>query len=275
MSRARDGTQVWTVADDRPQAADDLRRDWSTQRTPTWAIDTALPDPATLDREHLEALSSSQQAHFAALLRAEKAIAGSAMAGIRLPDRPATLGQAEQALQQARQTRVDLATGSGVWAGTDAARAVRDLAEARANRQQAEWTAEHSARRRERHTGRREAAQWAIREADALARCTAHVVPKIVSLDHEIARHQNSLDHIASRLEHRQAATHAVIHEGLAQREQASRLAHRVAAERNHLDGAPSAADIRRAALRREQLRSAVLAPQHELPGWDPPRIEM
>jgi ATP-dependent exoDNAse (exonuclease V) alpha subunit len=43
MSRARQSTHVWTVADDLPQAIEDLRRDWSTQRTPTWAIDTALP----------------------------------------------------------------------------------------------------------------------------------------------------------------------------------------------------------------------------------------
>ena len=38
MSRARQSTHVWTVADDLPQAVDDLRRDWSTPRTPTWAI---------------------------------------------------------------------------------------------------------------------------------------------------------------------------------------------------------------------------------------------
>jgi hypothetical protein len=36
MSRARDCTHVSIVADDLPQAVDDLRRDWSTQRTPTW-----------------------------------------------------------------------------------------------------------------------------------------------------------------------------------------------------------------------------------------------
>ena len=56
MSRARQSTHVWAVADDLPQAVDDLRRDWSTQRTPTWAIDTALPDPATLTRERFQAL---------------------------------------------------------------------------------------------------------------------------------------------------------------------------------------------------------------------------
>ncbi len=43
MSRARESTHAWVVADDVGQAADDLRRDWSARRTPTWALDTGLP----------------------------------------------------------------------------------------------------------------------------------------------------------------------------------------------------------------------------------------
>jgi hypothetical protein len=56
MSRARQSTHVWTVADDLAQAVDDLNRDWSTQRTPTWALDTPLKDHATLTRARLQAL---------------------------------------------------------------------------------------------------------------------------------------------------------------------------------------------------------------------------
>jgi hypothetical protein len=275
MSQARESTHVWTLADDLPQAVDDLRRDWSTQRTPTWAIDTALPNPGTLGREHLQALTSRQQAHFAALFQAEKTIAGSAVAGIRLPDRAATLGQAEQALEAARQARVDLDTGSGVWTGTDAGRAVRDLAEARANRQRAEWTAEHGTRRRDRHAGRKDATYWVRLEADAQQRCTAHVAPEIARLDQEIVGHQATIDHAASRLERRQAATQTVLQDGHEQRWQASRFADRIAAERDHLDGVPSAADIRRAALRRERLRSVGLTPQHEPPALQAPGIEI
>ncbi len=245
------------------------------QRTPTWAIDTALPNPATLDREHLRALTSNQQAHFAALFQAEKAIAGSAIAGIRQPDRAATLGQAEQALEAARQARVDLDIGSGVWTGTEAGRAVRDLAEARANRQRAEWTAEYGTRRRDRHAGRHEAAYWVRLEADAHQRCIAHVAPEIARLDQEIGRHQATIDHAANRLKRREAATQAVLQDGHEQRWQASRFADRITAEHDHLDGAPSATDIRRAVLRREQLRSVGLTPQHESPALQAPGIEM
>jgi hypothetical protein len=170
MSRARHSTQVWTVADDLPQAVDDLRRDWSTRRTPTWAIDTALPDPATLTRERFQALPSDQQAHLAAVVHAETAIAGDAIVGIGLPDRAAALGQAEAALAQARQARADLETGTGRWEATETGRAVRDLAQARHAREQFERAAEHGARWRDCHAARKEAGLWAQRELDAQQR---------------------------------------------------------------------------------------------------------
>ncbi len=56
LSRARQSTQVWAVADDLPQALNDLRRDWSTRRTPTWALDATLPNPATLTPESFGAV---------------------------------------------------------------------------------------------------------------------------------------------------------------------------------------------------------------------------
>src|SRR3954453_19252970 len=43
MSRARLHTTVPVVADDLAQAVEDLRRDWSTERRPRWAIDTGMP----------------------------------------------------------------------------------------------------------------------------------------------------------------------------------------------------------------------------------------
>jgi hypothetical protein len=101
MSRARDSTHVWTVADDLAQAVEDLRRDWSTQRTPAWALDAPLTDGVTLTRESVQALPPDQQAHLAALLHAETALAGDAIMGISLPDRAATLGQAEDVLARA------------------------------------------------------------------------------------------------------------------------------------------------------------------------------
>jgi conjugative relaxase-like TrwC/TraI family protein len=266
MSRARQSTQVWTVADDLPQAVDDLRRDWSTCRTPTWAIDTALPDPATLNRDRFQALPQDQQTRLAALFRAEAVIGGAAIAGISLPDRAATLGQAQQALETAHRARTDLDTGTGVWADTEAGRAVRDLAEARAGRERAQHVAGHGDRWRDRHAARKQAGEWAEREADAEQRWTAHTAPHIELLDQEIARHQITLERTAARFNQREATSTAVIQHGLEQRRHARHLANQLRDYRDEIDGVPTAADIRRAATVIEQRRAIARAPDPRPP---------
>jgi conjugative relaxase-like TrwC/TraI family protein len=266
LSRARESTHVWVVAEDLPQAADDLRRDWSTRRTPTWAIDSLVPDPASLAREDFQALPEQQQARVVSLLHAEMAIAGHAIAGIRLPDRAATLDQAETALRQDLRVRADLDTGSGIWEHTEAGRAVHDLIEAQTQRQRAESTVQHADRWRDRHAAKKQAAAWTAREADAHQRWQTHVAPQIAVLDQEIARHQATVEGAAGRLVRRQAATHAVVDHALQQLGDARNLAAQLRAHRDHLDGIPSAADIRRAATRRQQLQGLAAVPEPEPP---------
>jgi hypothetical protein len=275
MSRARESTHVWTVADDLPQGVDDLRRDWSTTRTPTWALNTALPPPTALTRERFQAMPSDQQAGVAALLHAETALAGDSVVGMALPDRAATLGQAQAALAQARQARQDLDTGSGVWQSTEAGQAVRDLAQARQARQQAEQAADQGARWRDRHAARKEAVVWAQREVDAGQRWEAHVAPVISHLDLEISRHEASLDRTAHRFERRLATSRTVIGHGLEQQRHASNLAHRLAVECDHLDGLPTAAEVRRAAMQGQQLQGFAAAPQHPPPASRSSDIEL
>jgi hypothetical protein len=270
MSRARESTHVWTVADDLPQGVDDLRRDWSTTRTTTWALDTALPQPTSLTRENFQTLPFDQQARLAALLHAETALAGDAVAGIGLPDRAATLGQAEAAL-----ARQDLDTGSGVWQTTEAGQAVRDLAQARQSRQQAEQAPEVGARWRDRHAARKEATLWAQRELYAEQRWDAHVAPVIRRLDQEIGRHQATLDAAANRFERRLAASQKVIGYGLEEQRHASNIARWLAAERDHLDGFPAAAQVCRAAMQRQQLQGFAPAPEQQSPASRSPAIEL
>jgi conjugative relaxase-like TrwC/TraI family protein len=275
MSRARHSTHVWTVADDLPQAVEDLRQDWSIRRTTTWALDSALPERATLTRQSQQALPPNQQAHVAALLHAETALASEAIVGIGLPDRAATLGQAEGALAQAQQARAELDTGTGVWQATEAGRAVRDLAQARQARQQADRAANQGTRWRDRHAARKEAGVWAQRELDAQQRWETQVAPTIARLDQEIALHQTTLDGAANRFEHRQAASRVVIHHGLEQQRHARNLAQRLGAVRNHLDGVPSAAEIRQAAMRAEQLKAFAQGSPHDPPAPRTPTIDM
>jgi hypothetical protein len=274
LSRARQSTHVWAVADDLPQAVDDLRRDWSTPRTPTWAIDTALPNPATLTRERFQTLPPDQQAGFAALLHAETSIAGDAIASIRVPNRADTLGHAEAALAQAQQARNDLETGSGLWQTTEAGRAVRDLAHARHERQQAEWAGDHGDRWRDRHRARKEAAMWGQREIDAQKQWETRVAPAINHLDQAVALHRACLDRGAEHFEHRQAMCRAVIDHGLEQQRHAMNLGRRVDANRDHLDGLPSPAEMRQAAMRTEQLHD-LAALQHQPSPSRSPGIEI
>jgi hypothetical protein len=255
MSRARESTEVWAVADDLPQAVDDLRRDWSTRRTPTWAIDTTLPDPATLSASRFQELPHHQQARLVARFHAEQAIAGQAIAAIRLPDRAATLGQVEQALKAAHQARRELETCRGVWADTAAGRAVRDVAEARAAHQRAAETAAHGARWRDRRVARKQAADWAKRETDAEQRWAAHVAPSIVLLDQDIARHQATLERTADRFDRREASCGAVISHALDGQRYARNLAGQLREYRDKIDSVPSAAEIRRAATLIDQQR--------------------
>jgi hypothetical protein len=266
MSRARESTHVWTVADDLPQAVDDLRRDWSTPRTPTWAIDTALPARATLTREQFQDLTSDQQGRVAALLHAQTALAGDAIVGIGLPDRAATLEQAEAALSQAQRARADLATGSGTWQATEAGRAVRDLAQARQTRENAERATNRGSRWRDRHAARKQAAMAVERETEAERRWHTHVAPEIARLDQEIARHESTLNGAARRFERRQADTNAVLEHALEQQRAARNLNEHLAIRRNRMDGVPTAADIRRAATHRQQLQGLTRTPEPELP---------
>jgi hypothetical protein len=134
---------------------------------------------------------------------------------------------------------------------------------------------EVGARWRDRHAARKEAALWALRELDAEQRCEAHVAPVISRLDREIDRHQAALDGAANRFERRLAASQKVIGYGLEQQRHASNLAHRLAAERDHLDGLPTAAEVRRAAMHSQQLQGLAPARRHELPASRSPAIEL
>ncbi len=54
MSRARERTTVYAVADDIEQAKADLRREWGSERRQRWAIDTGTPitDPVAVERTY-------------------------------------------------------------------------------------------------------------------------------------------------------------------------------------------------------------------------------
>jgi hypothetical protein len=127
MSRARESTHIWTVADDVAQAVEDLNRDWSQRRAPTWAIDTGQPTTNKTGIDQPDRMRPEHQARLAALLSAQSAIAAKALAEVRRPHQRTAIDQARGQLERLRRQRADLDQGRGVYRDSDPGRAVRDL----------------------------------------------------------------------------------------------------------------------------------------------------
>jgi conjugative relaxase-like TrwC/TraI family protein len=208
MSRARQSTHIWAVADDQDQAVDDLRRDWTDRRSPTWAIDTGQPIQTEQPEQPERAASSSveNQVRQVAVSRAQAQIAVAALEKVRRPRLEEAVEEAGMELQRAREARADLDTGDGVYHQTDAGRAVRDLHVAQAGAERARWEAEHAPRWRERRAAAKQAATWTELHADALDRCQMYVAPEAARLDADIQRCEKTFAEIVSRAEKQRVA---------------------------------------------------------------------
>jgi hypothetical protein len=207
MSRARESANAWVVADDVEQAAEDLRRDWSSDRTQIWAIDTGLPEYDKLSRDTIADMVEAQKVRRAAIALSRAKITAKGINRIESADLASTLADARAVLHRTRQARADLDTGLGVYEHTDAGRAVSDLVQAQAALPAARWRAEHGSRWRARHAAAKEATSWAEREAGAQRRFQSHVAPEAARLNNEITRHQAAVEQLASRFERQRVAS--------------------------------------------------------------------
>jgi conjugative relaxase-like TrwC/TraI family protein len=237
MSRARSSTTAWVVADDAGQAVEDLTRDWSTARTPTWALDSGLPDPNRLDAQSVDGLGQEERIRLVALAHAQTRLALQATAIVSMPARPVDLDAAVAALQRATADQVDLNTGQGRYQNTPAGDAVTGLARARDERRQVEWLSQHGERGRDRRHATRQLPDCAQREAEARQRWDAHVTPEAARLQKVIGRLETAIADLTSRHE----ASKARI-TGLAERQSqlqtaAAKLVAPLAAHRRELDG--------------------------------------
>ena len=176
MSRAREGTHVWTVADDLAQAREDLAREWSSERRPTWAIDTGLPDPGQLDRTALATLPVGDRVRAIAVVGAQARLGADAMRAALPPDPAPRLGAATATLARLRRERADLESGTGAYGQTAAGQAVRDLRDALAELDRPN-TAQHGRSWRGRRTRQAEPAALTGAAGHAQRRWDALVAP--------------------------------------------------------------------------------------------------
>ncbi len=237
MSRARHAAHAWVVADDLAQVREDLRRDWSTTRTPTWAIDTGQPAPGQAGTEAITGDGRDNRVTVAALAHARATAIAKAVGGVTPSDLGPALSDARDALRRLEQARADLDTGTGAYRSTAGRNAVADLAHARAGLAEAEGTAVYAPRRRDRRTASRDASRWAALEADAFRRWQDHVAPEAERLDTQITEHQADVEAVIARHDRQQAVGGRLGHDALRLRRDAGRLAAGLDGYRDQLDG--------------------------------------
>ncbi len=135
MSRARERSVAYVVADDVDQAREDLVRDWSAQRRQRWAIDSGTPATHPLAVERDEAAPAELRT---SLKRARLGAERHAVAAAIPADASSELLGVEIDLAAAEQAGKDLRAGRGRYERTDIGRAAAELMTARINRAHAE-----------------------------------------------------------------------------------------------------------------------------------------
>ena len=237
MSRAREATQVWAVADDLAQAREDLVREWSSERRPTWAIDTGLPDPGGLDRAALSALPVAQRVRAIAVVGAQARLGADALRAALPPDPAPRLEQATATLARLHQVRADLESGTGAHAETEAGRAVMGLRAALAALQQAEQAARSSSSWRERRTAKRSLPLLAEAAGQAKRRWDDLVAPELARLDSEVASSEAEVGQLVAALQRHKAGVGEPARRWLEAQRSAGTLASGLDAYRDRLDG--------------------------------------
>jgi hypothetical protein len=165
MSRARQASTAWVVADDISQATEDLSRDWSSRRTPTWAIATGLPNPQDDTADGADRLSGDQQSRILAIDHARHRTRAHVVAHVSTGDAQAQLASAQATLAQARAALADLPTGSGVYRNTAIGQAADDHLDVLTDLHRLQTEAEHGSWGRRRQAARQLPAVTATEQA--------------------------------------------------------------------------------------------------------------
>ncbi|MFN2506206.1 MAG: MobF family relaxase [Acidimicrobiales bacterium] len=194
MSRAKDRSTVYVVADDVEQAVEDLSRDWSAERRPAWAIDSGTPvsNARAVENQNRVALPMRS-----ALRRARLAAEVAAISAVMPPDPAAELQAAERERSRLERQRQDLANGAGRYRGTPVAEAMRELQRIDANMQRLERNLKNrSGTRKDRRDWRGELEGWRQRHAAATTDVQSLVRPERTRLretEQKLDRHIGGL----------------------------------------------------------------------------------
>jgi hypothetical protein len=197
MSRARQASTAYVVADDLGQAAEDLTRDWATRRTPVWAIDTGLPDTRQAGTDP-GSIGERGRVGIVALRHVRDRLLAQATRPGRSPTTPEGSDDVRTALTQAQQRLVDLTAITGAYTAGPIGEAARRAENEASRRAEIEQTATAGGWMERRHARRDlpEAIAAATAAEDQLA---GLVAAEHCRLDQEIGRLQTALDALDQR----------------------------------------------------------------------------
>jgi conjugative relaxase-like TrwC/TraI family protein len=189
LSRARQTTSLWMVADDIPQARDDLQREWSAEARARWVIDTT-----SLDQRPTRPWQETARVLDRAVIEAERHAINSVMP----PDPRPQLHAIHRQLADMAQAERDLDRGEGVWAKTPIGQQVRRLTDIQRQREQAETFANMpDMPRRVRRDWRRNA----VRYTEAERAAETHLDQLVEPARHDLHERQAQLKRQRSKLQ--------------------------------------------------------------------------
>lgn len=188
MSRAKDRSTVYVVADTVDMAVEDLARDWSKERRPAWVIDSGTPvtDPAAVEADIRVA------APMRAALRRGRLLAERHAIAVAVPADPtAEIKEIERQRDRLGSQRDDLQAGRGVYAGQSVGKAVRDLVRAEGDLTRIENELRSgNLGRADRRRARSQAGDWQQKHAVAARRVrdlTAPELDRLNGIDEQLA----------------------------------------------------------------------------------------
>jgi hypothetical protein len=130
MSRAKQRSTVYVVADSLGQAKEDLCREWGADRRLGWVIDTATPMTDPLSAELSATVAQSLRD---ALRRGRLVAERAAILAVVPPDPSAHIRAAELQRSRLQRDREDLAAGKGPYRDHPVAHVIRELHHAEVN----------------------------------------------------------------------------------------------------------------------------------------------
>jgi hypothetical protein len=192
MSRARQRSSVYVVADSLEQATDDLVREWGTDRRLGWVIDTGTPMTNPLDVERSRSVARPMRD---ALRHGRLVAERDAILAVIPPDPSAEIRAVELQRSRLDKERHELAKGTGRYRDHPVSQAIRTLAGAESDVARLERNLSGSGRsRKQRRSWRAELEASRPKVATAARNVADLTAPELVRLDQDEQRLQKRLD---------------------------------------------------------------------------------